>query len=282
MSGDEFFALIVSSIVAANAWWGWYYTLAAVPPWPPARGVRSALGLAPPVCLLGIFVVLVTLASFDVRESPLYLTFYTVLGAGWLGLLRVGFGWLGFSWRHDAVERGNPAAAIATVGGLVGLAACYAGANVGDGPGWWCVAFAGGLATAAWFGILAAFQQVTDAAESITVERDVAAALRQAGLAVAVGLLCGRGAAGDWTSGERTVVEFASAWPALAIAALAALLESVLKPGATREYRPPAWAGVSFVLAVGYVVFAVLAVMALPPPPQNPAYDRPAAAASTP
>jgi uncharacterized membrane protein YjfL (UPF0719 family) len=277
MSGDEMFAAIVSAIVAASAWWGWYYSLAAIPRWPLPSGTRWALGLTPPLCLAGVFVVLKTIASFDVRESPLYLGFYMLFGAGWLGLFRVGLGWLGFSWRDDAVERGNPAAGIATVGGLIGLTACYAGANVGDGPGWWCVLVAGGLGTAAWYAVLAAFQRVTDAAESITVERDVAAALRHAGVAIAVGLLCGRGAAGDWTSAEQTFNEFASAWPALVIAGIAAAVEFVFRPDASRRYRPPAWAGVSALLAVVYILFAVAALLALPPVPQNPAYDQPPA-----
>jgi hypothetical protein len=216
-------------------------------------------------------------ASFDVRHDPAYLAFYLVFGAAWLVPGRGLFGLFGISWQDDALERRNAAAAWAVAGGLAGLTAGYAGANLGDGPGWWCVLFAGGLATAAWLVAWSVVQAAGDVAEAITVERDTDAGIRLGAFLLAAGLLCGRGAAGDWTSPLQTAIEFGAAWPLLPLTLGAAWVER--RAGAERGHpqRPPAARLNGWLAGALYVAFAIACLVALPRPPENPAYETPAA-----
>ena len=71
---------------------------------------------------------------------------------------------------------------------------CFAGGNVGDGPGWWVVVFCAALSTGALFLLWGALQAATDLADSIVIERDGASAVRLAGFLVACGLVLGRSA----------------------------------------------------------------------------------------
>lgn len=273
MSGDEVLVLFVSSAATLAGWGFWYLRLRTAHPLCRDRGlgrVRRVLALTPPLCLAGLFAVLRAAASFDVRESPLYLVFYLVFGAAWLVAGRGLFSLLGVSWRDDALGQRNPAAAWAVAGGLGGLMACYAGANVGDGPGWWCVLAAGALATAAWFAAWAILEHAGDLAEAVTVERDEQTALRLAGFLLAAGVLCGRGAAGDWTSAAQTLAEFRDAWPVLVLLAGAVWVERSAAaerrgPAGRTPSGPPGW-----LLAGFYVAFAVLCLTALPKLPRNP------------
>jgi hypothetical protein len=225
--------------------------------------------------LAGLFVLLRMGASFDVRNAPVYLVFYLVGGAAWLVPGRGLLGLLGISWQYDALDRRNPAAAWALAGGLAGLMACYGGANLGDGPGWWCVVFAGGLATVAWFLAWSVVQVAGDVAEAITVERDADAGIRLGAFLLAAGLLCGRGAAGDWTSAAQTVVEFGAAWPLIPLTLGAAWIER----GAAAEREQPSRRAVGrlggWLLGALYVGFAVVCLVILPRPVENPAYGAP-------
>lgn len=118
--------------------------------------------------------------------------------------------------RDDAVERRNPAAGLALVGALGGVTLCFAGANVGNGPGWWVVAFAAALSTA---GLMLAWLLVESGhgvSETITIERDRTTGLRFGCFLTACGLLLGRAVAGDWVSAVQTVEDFGRlAWPVL-------------------------------------------------------------------
>src|SRR5688572_6833001 len=147
-SPDESLVLVVSSVLALLSWAWWYRDLTAVSALRRTPDVRRGLYIAPVSALFVVFVVLKTAASFDVRDSGPYLFQYAVLGAAWIGVGARTFRWLGLSPRDDVAERGNRAAAVALSGACTGLALCYAGGNIGDGPGWWVVVFASGLATA--------------------------------------------------------------------------------------------------------------------------------------
>ena len=191
MSDDEVLVLVCALGIASVGWIYWYVRLATTNRiMRRLTGVRTVLALAPPACLLVLFGLLRTAASFDVRSDARYLGFYLAFGAAWLVLGRSVFSLLGVSWRDDVLNLGNRAAAWPVLGGLAGLTACYAGSNVGDGPGWWCVGFAGGLATLLWFASWGVLQKTGDLAEAITVERDENAGLRLGGFLLAAGLLC--------------------------------------------------------------------------------------------
>lgn len=283
MSEDEVFVLLASAVIALIGWIAWYSRLLMANRIGRERSsTRRTLALAPLVCLAGLFALLRLAASFDVRNDPVYLAFYMVFGAAWVVPGRALFSLLGISWRDDALERRNPAAAWAVAGALAGLMACYAGANIGDGPGWWCVLFAGGLGSAVWFVAWAVVQKAGGLAEAVTVERDVDAGIRLGAFLLAAGLLCGRGAAGDWTSAERTVVEFADAWPLLPLLLGAAVVERLAVAERRRAPRrltalAPAW-----LLTVLYIGFAVICLAVLPGPAENPAYDSPPAGRTAP
>ncbi|MCU0857739.1 MAG: hypothetical protein MUC65_04975 [Pontiellaceae bacterium] len=203
------------------------------------------------------------------RDSAIYLLFYTIFGAAWLGagifLLRG----IGFYPCDDAIERNNPAAAVAVCLSFVGLAECYAGANIGDGPGWWCVLFAGGLATFVWLCLLSMYQAVGRVAEEVTVERNMNSAIRFGGFAIAAGFVCGRGAAGDWTSAQQTIIEFFDVWPLLGLIVIACFTEHFASAGyrdgqrIENRHQSPVPA---FLCAWFYIATAIVTVLFFIPP----------------
>jgi hypothetical protein len=153
MSDDEILVLFTSIFIAAWGWYKWYTALGFFNSLNRKRPGLFRLSILPLMACGGIYYVLKTMASYDVREDTGYLWFYIIFGAAWIVAGRGIFFYLfDISWRDDAVERRNPVAVSAISGGIIGLAAFYAGANIGDGPGWWCVLFAGGLAAVVWFG----------------------------------------------------------------------------------------------------------------------------------
>jgi hypothetical protein len=232
MSEDELIALTVSCVVSLAAWFYWIRQTTATAPRCSRFRHRWPLLLYPALSAAALFGVLRQFSSHDVRSSVLYTGFYLILGAAWVGLAA---SWLlplfGLSARDDVVERANPGAAHAIGGGLLGVTLCYAGGNIGDGPGWWVVVFCAGLSTAAFFLFWAFLDRFTGLADTVTVERDPAAGIRLAGIFTAAGLILGRAVAGDWESGASTLVDFAVlGWPALVLWAAAAVLESQLRP----------------------------------------------------
>jgi uncharacterized membrane protein YjfL (UPF0719 family) len=213
------------------------------------------------------------LASFDVRNSETYLLFYMVLGAAWIALFRTLYPLMGLNWIDDVVERRNTAAATAFAGALAGTLACYAGANIGDGPGWWCVFIAGGWAIAAWFGCWFLAEKAGGFSESITIERDTAAGIRLGALLLAIGLICGRGAAGDWTSAERTAIEFLAAMPAVPLALIAGIMERwIIRPNYC-GIREPGSVPAALFMGLFWVLVALAILHFSPPLPQNPQYN---------
>jgi hypothetical protein len=101
-------------------------------------------------------------------------------------------------------------------GFVVGTVLCFAGGNIGDGPGWWVVVFCALIATGAlgicWW-VANLFAPISD---HITIDRDPAIGLRVGGYFIGTGLILGRAVAGDWHSLPATMSDFAQrSWPAL-------------------------------------------------------------------
>jgi len=240
MSDDEIMVLVPSGVLTAIFWLRWYRHCQALSWLRAGFGSRLLVIAAPIVCGALLLLVLRSLAARDVRDAPKYLAFYLVLGAAWVGLGIRLVGLLGLSVRDDALERRNVAAAWAAAGALIGLTLCYAGANIGDGPGWWVVVYSACLSTAAWFALWTVLDRLTGASEAVTVERDVASGLRLGGFLAAAGLILGRAVAGDWVSASATTVEFVwQAWPAVGLLVPALLLEWLCRPSA--EQPAPLW-----------------------------------------
>ena len=257
MSGDEVLAVIVSGFLALIAWLRWYWQISLVRSVGPGARTGLPLSLAPPVCAALLFVVLRRFASQDVRDSGTYLTFYLIMGAAWVGVSARLLPWFGVSPKLDALERRNMAAAWVVAGALVGLTLAFAGGNVGNGPGWWVVVFAAGLASTALFAGWALVQLATGTAESVTIERDTATGVRLAGLLTAAGLVLGRAAAGDWVSARATVRDFVSVgWPVLLLFAVEVLLHRLSRP--TPSNPKPSVVAYGLLPAAGYVAVAVV------------------------
>jgi hypothetical protein len=146
MSGDEGFALVVSAVLGFILRVRWYWFIVRCP-----GGPGALLAFVPPICAAGLFVVLRRWAAHDVRDDPTYLMMYMVMGAAWVGICARLFPAMALNVREDVINRRNPASAWLAAGAMCGVAACFAGANVGEGPGWWVVVFAGALATAGLF-----------------------------------------------------------------------------------------------------------------------------------
>lgn len=264
MSGDEVAVLIVSGMLALIFWMLWYRRLVAVRRMrAPAPG-RRLLAATPLLALALLYVVLETASASDVRDDRTYLAFYVVLGAAWLGLTQTLLPLLGVSTRDDVVERGNRGAAYALGGALLGIILCFAGANIGDGPGWWVVLFSAALATGALLALWATLDALTGLSDTITVDRDAAAGVRLAGYLVATGAILGRAVAGDWVSMADTVRDLVMVgWPALILLAAATLIERRTRPTADRP--APAVATFGALPALLYIAAAAVGVLVAGP-----------------
>jgi len=193
--------------------------------------VRAAMVGNVVLCLALILIVLVTASSADVQCSGYYVCTYELLAA--LGL--AGGLWLlpffGISPRDDVVERRNKAAFWAVNGAFIGLAACFAGANIGNGPGPQAVLFCAVLGSISffvvWFVADLAGGHWTDA---IAIERDHGSGMRLGSLLSATGLAFGSALTGDWVSAEDTLRDFAvRSWPVIPVLCVALLAERPLR-----------------------------------------------------
>ncbi|MBX3270155.1 MAG: hypothetical protein KF729_07830 [Sandaracinaceae bacterium] len=205
------------------------------PPW--RRAAAVGLFLAAMGIVLGG---LTTVSASDVRSDDFYIAYFALMGWAWLGGVIFLKDRLGLSMRDDVLERRNTAALVAFGGVLVGHALAFTGGNIGEGPGWWCVVAASGLASLSLFGVWLLMHGIARVPDLLTVERDLGAGVRTAGLFVACGAVFGRAAAGDWLSLGDTIVSFvAVAWPALGIVAVAGIVERALAPSRSMPGRLP-------------------------------------------
>lgn len=205
----------------------------------PRRQRRPLLG-ALAAALLLLWTSLQLWSALDVRTAAFYLFGYWGLGLAWLCvcLARL-FPFLGLDPRHEALERRNTATIWAFGGAAFGAIFCYAGSNIGSGPGWWVVFFCLLLSTLHWlvsWWLLDAITQITDV---ITIDRDRAAGIRLGGFLLATGLIAGRAVAGDWTSVSATLYDFLCyGWPALVVLLVVAVaVERIAQPTVNQPIR---------------------------------------------
>lgn len=214
MSGDELVVFILSLILSVTMWGKWLRLCLSREDFGRARQLHIIGGLIPFSGLVLIFCVLRAYASYDVREDIMYLLFYTAFGCAWLALLSHYAGLCGLSFRDDWLERGNVSAAALGTGVLLGGAGAFAGANIGDGPGWWVVLVCALLATGALFLCWWLYNSMSHAMEHILIDRDFNAGVRLGSFLFAVGIIAGRSVAGDWTGLDATLADFARhGWP---------------------------------------------------------------------
>ena len=259
MSGDEVVVLIGSAGFATIMWWRWYRAPSKIQRLGrPATG-GLALLLSPVAAGLLLFGVLQFASASDVRDDPRYLTLYFFLGAVWIRAAVACVSLAGISPRHDTLEGANRSAAYATAGALLAATLCFAGGNIGDGPGWWVVVFSAGLATGALFLTWVVLERLTRVADVVTIERDDAAGVRLAGFLLACGLILGRAVAGDWVSAAATWNDFVIvARPVLLVFAAAVVMERFAHP--TPDRPSPSVAIYGVLPALLYLGLAVLYV----------------------
>ena len=226
----EIFAFIASVFLSRKGWWTWYGDIASVNRLRAPVSKRLVLLTAPLVCLALILIALTKLAATTVRNDRLYISFYLLVGAGWLGGATLIFPFLGLSARDDVLERGNRAASWAITGALTGASCSFAGANVGNGPGVEAVLFSAALSSALFIGLWLGMDLLTSISDAITVDRDERAGIRLGGFLLGIGLLSGWSVAGDWVSASATLKDFViSSWPAMLLAAVAVGVEVLFR-----------------------------------------------------
>jgi len=283
----EFLIFIICGIGTGVFLYRWYkWTFSG---WPPERNknAKYIFSVLPVISLVIILYTLNNFASFDVVDDMVYIVFYVVIGFAWIymGLTAISI-FFDISWIDDALNLNNNAAIIAIAGGFLGITIIYSGSNIGDGPGWWCVFFAGGLGLIAWIILGLAVHVVTKIFYKITVERDVYCGIRTGAYFLAGGIILARASAGDWTSFSATVIEFLDGWPVLVLTALMIAVELYLiryinnsKPKfnsySKSNINTDTTANILYVsIAVGifYIIFAIASVILLPPLPKNSFY----------
>jgi uncharacterized membrane protein YjfL (UPF0719 family) len=239
MSEDEVIVQIVCLAVAALTWVPWLWEAATCARLGSRPVDRWSLYVHPLICAAVLYAVLRLYSSSDVRDSATYILFYSVMGAAWVGLAaRYFLPYFGLSSRDDVVERKNPAAAHALGGAILGVTLCFAGGNIGNGPGWWVVVLSAALSTGAFFLLWTLLDRFTRLADAVTVERDPASGIRLAGYFLGSGLILGRAVAGDWVNIHETVIDFGKlGWPVLLLWLAAVLLERTFRP--TKETPLP-------------------------------------------
>ncbi len=261
MSGDEALVLLVSVLLGPLAWGLWFWRLSGLDRTGRRRPVMERLLAVLAACAAGLLAVLLTLAAHDVRDSFAYICLYLLLGSAWLRMSERCLPWFGLSVRDDLVERGNDVVLPALAGFLGAMTLAYAGANIGDGPGWWVVVVCAGLASLAVLLAWAALECFASVAEQVTVERDRAAGWRLGGFLLACGAIAGRAVAGDWISADATLRDFVfRAWPLLMLLVAALLVEFAARPRPDRLRT--SFAGLGALPACAYLALAASAIAA--------------------
>lgn len=274
MSFDEVLVFVTSCVYSGFSIVRWYGKLTPIRPVRRDKAVKHVLSLLPLISFLVIVFTLRFLASFDVVNDYVYILFYILLGYTWVFLgIRWIFRFFDISWIDDVLNMNNRAALITVSGAFLGLVMIFSGANIGDGPGWWCVVFAGGLGLVSWFLLGRLVNSFTEVFERITVDRDVYCGIRFGGYLLASGIILARACAGDWTSFYHTVIEFLVGWPVLPLTAMAILVERYyIRRAKMSETLNDTYLFGSLYWAFAYIAFAVISVT-LFPMIENPIYD---------
>ncbi len=249
------FLLDLSVPVTIVLWGHWYFSLRVGQSLGGPRRSRLAFALIPPLCIAFLFLVLRGWSANSVKSDLPTVFLFLSFGASWLGLTQLVFGLLGISARDDVLERGNLAAAWVISGQLIGATFCFAGANVGNGPGPEVVLLCALVSTLALFLLWFLVDQAASVADTITIDRYLGTGIRMCGWFAATGIVLGDAVTGDWKSTSATWRDFGEcAWPAAGFALFTSILERkfrTLEPNHRWNGAPR-----SMALAAVYVVSA--------------------------
>jgi hypothetical protein len=262
MDGDEMMALIVSAVVGVMAAGSWLARGLGTTSLGARMAPRWALLLLPPLALAALWRVLAVDAAIDVRTDVRYQFLFVAMGSIWVWVLPRALAFIGVSYRDDALERRNVAAAIAIAGTVASLGILFAGSNMGEGPSIWNTVATALAATAVLSGSVLILALATEVGDTISVERDVPAGVRFAGWIAASGIVLGRAAAGNWVSSSAMIDDLISiGWPVAVLLAIAVGLELVLRPRVSAPQRSVLATGV--VPAAAYLAASLAYVVSV-------------------
>jgi hypothetical protein len=239
-------------------WFRSYRALFKARQFRPNKLHRILFAVLPLVCTMFIAVVLLICSSPDVRSNSGWITFYIMGGVAWLqfGLFLLSL--FGVSAREDVVERQNPSAAWVVYGAVLGTTACYAGANIGSGPGAEVVLLCAILSTTFLFVFWSVLERIFRLADQVTIERDESSGIRIGGWIFSLGLIFGGAVAGNWESLQGTILDFLRyGWIALFFLLAAVAIERVLR---SLRRRKKSDRGASVVIAFAYSLAAIIYV----------------------
>ncbi len=260
-----FFAMLAASCVTGFKYYRPLFTMT----WLGKRKrIRLSLAVCPVIGMAITLAVLQTWSDSQVRGHLDYILFFLFGCAAWQGVAAWGLSMVGISALDDALERDNPAAAMAVSGTLLAVSIIYALANVGTGPTIETTllpAAAGAVALAVAYLIIVNLGGVV---EDITVGRDTGAGIRLAGALAGAALILGRAVGGNFVSWDETWIDLAKyGWPSLALGAMAGRGHQAL-----RSFRADSSSSISL-LDMAFAVaciFAGLSAVALTPHGLNP------------
>lgn len=245
MGDDEVFAGIVAAAIALFGLARWLAPAMLVHRVGGHAGRRLLIMLTPALCLGVMLPALLTIAAVEVREDMRYVILFLIIGAAWLTAMQMVMPLLGVSVRDDALERRNTAAVIVITAAMFAITIVYIGGNTGEGPTIWTTIGPALLASVTFVGLWGLVESFTHVSEQVTVDRDIAAAVRHSGFLLAMGLVLGRAVAGDWESSGATLDDFAEiGWPAAALAAIAVPLHWLGRPTPAAPRRSVAGMGI--------------------------------------
>jgi len=231
------------------------------------------LGLLPFVLFIIIYYTLRNLASFDVVNDTLFIIFYIFFGFTWIYLFnKLIFLFYDISWIDDIITNGNYAALSAYVGALLGITLIYAGANIGDGPGFWCVMVAGGIGAILWFILALLINKFTGIIERIVISRDLGSGIRFGGFLLSTGIILARGSGGDWFNFWQTIIDFSDIWIIIPFAVLYLLIELYYKNKYEKE-NIPTTVTTSCLWLIFFIILSIYLILYVVPPfKENPIY----------
>lgn len=231
------------------------------------------LGLLPFVLFIIIYYTLRNLASFDVVNDTLFIIFYIFFGFTWIYLFnKLIFLFYDISWIDDIITNGNYAVLSAYVGALLGITLIYAGANIGDGPGFWCVMVAGGIGAILWFTLALLINKFTGIIERIVISRDLGSGIRFGGFLLSTGIILARGSGGDWFNFWQTIIDFSDIWIIIPFAVLYLLIELYYKNKYEKE-NIPTNVTTSCLWLIFYIILSIYLILYVVPPfKENPIY----------
>jgi len=181
------------------------------------------------VCGAALLFALTRWADHEVRSDAREIAFYFIFSLACIVTARELFAIFGISWRDHVIERRNFAAGAVYAGFTMGATSSVAGANTGNGPGWWVVLFCAALSTGTLLVWWISLSWIARVHEAITIERDFGCGIRVGGFLLSTGLLLGGSVAGDWKSFAKTLADFALyAWPSAALLIAFSVFERVL------------------------------------------------------